>query len=157
MLLSALPLLHGHRHRCLFFLLFLYFAQNSVLFIAKELAFATLFIVTLAHLLANDVLFDVLAVLLLHTRVGKREVISQVIFVTICRAIASIIRLRIRLGVAAVERLISDLRLELFVRFGLLHRQCLLILLLLLLLLVITAIIRAVIAVIFVSCGGFGR
>ena len=113
--LSALPLLHGHRHRCLLLFL-LYFAQNCVFFVTKELAFAALFVVTLAQILALDVLLDILAVLLLHTRVRKREVVSQVILFAICRPIAPIIRLRIRLGVAAVEGLISDLGLELLVR-----------------------------------------
>ena len=51
--LSALPLLHGHRHRCLLLFL-LYFAQNCVFFVAKELAFAALFVVLLGGEDAED-------------------------------------------------------------------------------------------------------
>ena len=159
LLLSGLPLLHRHRHRRLLLFLLLHLAQNCVLFIAKELAFAPLFVIAFTDILTFDVLLYVLAVLLLHTRVGKREIIPQVVFIAVCGAVAAVIRLRVRLGVAAVEGLISDLGLELFIRLRLLHRQCLLILLLLLLLLfVVAAVVRAVVAVIFlVTCGsGFG-
>ena len=90
LLLPALPLLHGHRHRRLLLFLF-YFAQNGVLFIAKELAFAALFIVTFAQILAFDVLLYILAVLLLSARVGKRKIIPQVILVAICGPVAPII------------------------------------------------------------------
>ena len=90
MLLPALPLLHGHRHRRLLLFLF-YFAQNCVLFVAKELAFAALFVVTIAQILALDVLLDILAVLLLSARVGKRKIIPQVILVAICGPVAPII------------------------------------------------------------------
>ena len=88
--LSALPLLHGHRHRCLLLFL-LYFAQNCVLFVAKELAFAALFIVAFTQILAFDVLLYILAVLLLSARVGKRKIIPQVILVAICGPVAPII------------------------------------------------------------------
>ena len=90
LLLPVLPLLHGHRHRCLLLFLF-YFAQNGVLFIAKELAFAALFIVTVAQILAFNVLLYILAVLLLSARVGKRKIIPQVILVAICGPVAPII------------------------------------------------------------------
>ena len=90
LLLSTLPLLHGHRHRRLLFFL-LNFAQNGVLFIAKELAFAALFIVAVAQILAFDVLLYILAVLLLSARVGKRKIIPQVILVAICGPVAPII------------------------------------------------------------------
>lgn len=110
--LLEVPLLHCHAHQYLLVLLFGNTAQNSVFLVAEKLASSFLFILFILFL---DDIFNVL----FGSGVREREVVSQLVFVF--RPFDVILFVGVSFGITAVEGLLGDLLLELFIGLRLLQ------------------------------------
>jgi len=82
--------------------------------VSEELSFPFFFV----DLLRND-LFSVLSLAALHLCVGQGKVVAVAIVLVVWTAVVVIVD--VCLFVTAVERLLSDFLLELFVSLGFLH------------------------------------